>query len=205
MTPFRALAAVHLQSTWNRMRKQMGTTGLWVFVLVVAVFATLSLLPMLVGLGAVGYVVGVQLGEKDPERSIALAAFAFTLLTLFAGLLGGISSGSRQLPWETLKVFPVRDTTLFGAELFAGAGEAITLVELGALAVACVGATVGAPLAAPLFLLLFVTHAVALLSLQQLAGSIAQRLSRRLRAMLIFLPVAAITLPSLLPADRPAH
>ena len=93
--------------------------------------------------------------------TVGLAAFGFTLLTLFAGLIGGISSGSRQLPWETLRVFPVRDTTLFGAELFAGAGEAITLLELSALGVACVGASVGAPLASPLVLLLFVTHALA--------------------------------------------
>lgn len=198
-SPFRALAVVHLQSTWNRLRKQMGTKGLIAFIIFMGAIAVTSLLPMLIGLGAVGFFVGAQLGDKDPERAIALAAFGFTLLTLFAGLLGGISSGSRQLPWETLRVFPVRDSTLFGAELFAGAGEAITLVELTALGVACLGASLGAPIAAPLFLLLFVTHALALLSLQQLAGSIAQRLSRRLRAMLIFLPVAAITLPSLLP------
>lgn len=199
VTPLRALAAVHLQSTWNRLRKQMGTTGLWAFLLVIGVLGVTSLLPMFVGLGALGYFVGTQLSEPDPERTVALSAFAFTTISLFAGLVGGISSGSRQLPWETLRVFPVRDTALFGAELFAGAGEAITLVELLALLVACAGAAVGAPLAAPLFLLLFVTHALAMLALQQLAGSIAQRLSRRLRAMLIFLPVAAITLPSLLP------
>ena len=33
MTPFRALAVVHLQSTWNRLRKQMGTSGLWALVI----------------------------------------------------------------------------------------------------------------------------------------------------------------------------
>ena len=199
MSPFRALAVVHLQSTWNRMRKQMGTRALWAFVIFVALIALVSVAPMLVGLGGLGYFLGTQLSEREPERAVALAAFGFTLLTLMAGLLGGISSGSRQLPWETLRVFPVRNTTLFGAELFAGAGEAITLVELSALGVACVGAAVGAPVAGPLFLLLFVTHALALLALQQLAGSIAQRLSRRLRAMLIFLPVAAVLMPSILP------
>ncbi len=199
MSPFRALAVVHLQSTWNRMRKQLGTTGLWALMFFIALIGLTSVLPLMVGLGAAGYFVGAQLEQGDPGQSIALSAFSFTLLTVLAGFLGGISSGSRQLPWETLRVFPIRDRTLFGAELFAGAGEAITLIELCALAVACLGACVGAPVATPLFLLLFVTHALALLSLQQLAGSIAQRLSRRLRAMFIFLPVAAITLPSLLP------
>ena len=199
MSPFRALAVVHLQSSWNRLRKQMGTSGLWAYILLIAFIALCSVLPMFLGLGALGYLVGAQLGEKDAARTVGIAAASFTMLTLFAGIVGGISSGSRQLPWETLRVFPVRNPTLFAAELFAGAGEAITLVELGALGVACLGASIGAPLAAPLFLLLFVTHGLALLSLQQLAGSIAQRLSRRLRAMLIFLPVAAISLPSLLP------
>ncbi len=199
MSPFRALAVVHLQSTWNRMRKQMGTTGLWALLFLVALIALTSVLPLLVGLGAAGYYVGTQLRQEAPSQSIAITAASFTMLTVLAGFLGGISSGSRQLPWETLSVFPVKNPTLFGAELFAGAGEAITLIELSALAVGCIGACIGAPLATPLFTLLFVTHGLALLSLQQLAGSIAQRLSRRLRAMFIFLPVAAITLPSLLP------
>ncbi len=199
MSPFRALAVVHLQSTWNRLRKQMGTAGLWVFFLVIGFLGVTVVVPLLGSLGALGWVVGTSFETKDAARAIVLAAFGFTGLTLFAGLVGGISSGSRQLPWETLRMFPVRDFTLFRAELFAGAGEVITLVELGALAAPCVGVCVGAPLATPLMAVLFITHALALLALQQLAGSIAQRLSRRLRAMLIFLPVAAIALSSLAP------
>ena len=206
MTPLRALAAVHLRSTWNRLRKQMGT-GVWALVFLLGLIVLTSVLPLLAGLGALGYLAGTQLVEHQGDPAITLTAFGFSLLTLFAGLLGGISSGSRQLPWETLRVFPVRNFTLFGAELFAGAGEALTLVELLALAAACVGLSIGAPLASPLFLLLFCTHALALLALQQLAGSIAQRLSRQFRAMLILLPLVAIALPSLLPmiikrADR---
>lgn len=199
VTPFRALAAAHAQSTWNRLRKQTGSTGLVVFILFLLFLGIASILPMLIGLGAMGYLAGAQLHENDGERIAGISALVFTVLTVFSGLLGGISSGSRQLPWETLKVFPVRDRTLFAAELFAGAGEAITAVELTALFVACVGLSIGAPLATPLFVLLFVTHAIALLSLQQLAGSIAQRLTRRLRAMLILLPFAAIAMPSIVP------
>lgn len=200
VSPFRALAAAHVQSTWNRLRKQTGSSGLVVFLLLVGFLGLASILPMLAGLGALAYLAAAQLGEHDAERIAGVASLVFTLLTVFAGLLGGISSGSRQLPWETLKVFPVRDRSLFAAELFAGLGEAITAVEVAALFVACVGFSVGAPRATPLFGLLFVTHAIALLSLQQLAGSVAQRLTRRLRAMLILLPVAAIALPSILPA-----
>lgn len=198
MTPFRALAVVHTQSTWNRLRKQMGT-GVWALAILLVFIGVTSVLPMLLGLGGVGYLTAARFTERGGEPAITLAAFGFSALTLFAGLLGGISSGSRQLPWETLKVFPVRNSSLFGAELFAGAGEALTLFELFALLAVCVGLSIGAPIATPLFLLLFLTHALTLLALQQLAGSIAQRLSRRLRAMLILLPLAAIALPSLLP------
>ena len=40
VSPFRALAAVHLQSTWNRLRKQMGTTGLWALVILILLVTT---------------------------------------------------------------------------------------------------------------------------------------------------------------------
>lgn len=199
MSPFRALAVVHLRSTWNRLQRQGGRGGTLALLFFLSVLFVFLVLPLLGSLGVLGYYVGGNLGSPDAPRVIAVAAFVFSTLTLFAGFLGGISSGSRQLPWETLRGFPVRDMTLFAAELFAGAAEAITLVELLVLFVACAGAAVGAPKATPLFLFLFITHALTLLALQQLAGSLAQRLSRRLRALFILLPVAAITLQSLVP------
>ena len=55
--PFRALAVVHLQSTWNRLRKQMGTTALWALIIFLLLIFVSSILPMMVGLGAVGYLV----------------------------------------------------------------------------------------------------------------------------------------------------
>lgn len=199
MSPFRALAVAHLQSTWNRLRKQMGTAGLWAFFLVLGFLGITVVLPLLGSLGALGWVVGKSLTTKDAEQAISFGAVGLTALTLFSGLIGGLSSGSRQLPWETLRAFPTQPFTLFRAELFAGAGEAITIVELGALTIACLGACVGSPIAIPLFLVLLVTHVISMLALQQLAGSIAQRLSRRLRAMLIFLPVAGVSMSWLAP------
>jgi len=200
VTPFRALAVAHLQSTWNRLRKQMGTSGIWAFVAVVIILAVTTVLPLLASLGALGWVVGYSFSQgRDVERAIAFGAMGISALTLFAGVMGGLSSGSRQLPWETLRAFPVRSFTLFRAELFAGAGEAITFVELSALTVTCLGACIGSPRATPLFVVLLLTHAVALLALQQLAGSVAQRLSRRLRAMLIVLPLAAVSMSWLAP------
>ncbi len=200
VSPFRALATAHLQSTWNRLHKQMGSAGLWGLIVVLVLLMLFSVLPLLGGLGALGYLIGSTLHSPSAARQpLVLGAIGITFLTLFGGLMGGLSSGSRQLPWETLKGFPVRSVTLFGAELFAGAGEALTLIELCALASMCIGATIGAPSGVFFFIFIFVCHAIALLSLQQLSGSIAQRLTRQMRAMLILLPVAAFILPALIP------
>jgi hypothetical protein len=199
VSAFRALAVAHLQSTWNRLRKQMGTAALWVFIGVLLFLAVTVALPMLGSLGLLGWAAGHALGGSETERAIGLSAVIFSGITLVLGIIGGISSGSRQLPWETLRGFPVRSFTLFLAECFAGAGEVITLFELCALGVVCLGASVGAPWGAPFFLVLFLTHAVALLALQQLFGSLAQRLSRQLRAMLVLLPIAAVSMSYLAP------
>lgn len=199
VSPLRALAAAHLQSTWNRLRKQSGIAALWAFFLVLFILFVTLVLPALTALSLLGWAAGRALTQPEAPQAIAFGAVGFSALTLFAGIIGGISSGSRQLPWEMLKGFPVRSFTLFAAECFAGAGEAITLVELGALFVFCVGASIGAPLGTPIFLILFVTHALILLALQQLFGSIAQRVSRQLRAMIVLLPIAGVSMSWLAP------
>lgn len=199
MSPFRALATAHLQGSWNRLRKQSSVGGLWAFFLLLGVLLVTLVAPLYFGLGAAGYVVGATLGTPDGPRAVVFASLGFTALTLFSGLIGGLSSGSRQLPWETLSVFPVRSGTLFAAELFAGALETITLVELGALLVAGVGLSIGAPAALPLVAALVVSHALVLLALQQLVGSLAQRLTRRFRLVLMLLPVGAVVMSSLAP------
>ncbi len=199
VSPFRALAAAHLHTTWNRLRRQSGTTGLITLGLVLVFLVATFVLPLLASLAALGFFGSSAWGTHDGTRVTALGAVLATALTLFAGIVGGISTGSRQLPWETLKVFPVNSFTLFCAELFAGAFEAITLVELGALTAGTVGGMVGAPVAAPLLLIFWLTHGFAILGLQQLFGSIAQRVSRRLRAVLIVLPVLAVAMSWLAP------
>ncbi len=199
VSPFRALAVVHVQGTWNRLRKQFSDAWLGLLLTILAIITLTTVLPVLAGLGLLGWYVGRELAAVDAGRAIGLAAAAFTGMTVIAGFVGGVTSGSRQLPWETLRAFPVGDRALFGAELFAGAGEAITLVELLGLLSACVGLCLGAPIGTPWFLVLGVAHALALLALQQLAGSVAQRLSRRLKAMLVFLPIVAVATSTLLP------
>jgi hypothetical protein len=199
VSPFRALAVAHLQSTWNRLRKQMGSAALWVFILVILFLTITVALPILASLGLLGWAAGNAIGTRDAERAIGIGGVVFSGLTVLLGVIGGISSGSRQLPWETLKGFPVRSFTLFLAECFAGAGEVITIFEILALGAACLGAAIGAPWGAPFFLVLFITHAASLLALQQLFGSIAQRVSRQLRLMLLLLPVAGVSTSYFLP------
>lgn len=200
MSPLRALASAHLQSTWNRLRKQSGIAALWVFFLVLFFLFVTVVLPGLSALALLGWAAGHALTQPEQHQAIVFGSVGFSALTLFAGVIGGISSGSRQLPWEMLKGFPVRSFTLFAAECFAGAGEAITLIELSALFVFCVGASIGAPLGTPIFVILFLTHALILLALQQFFGSVAQRVSRQLRAMIVLLPIAGVSMSWLAPA-----
>ncbi|MBL8915247.1 MAG: hypothetical protein JNM17_31375, partial [Archangium sp.] len=199
LKPFAALAVAHAQSTWNRLRKQMGTAALWVFIGVLAFLFITVVLPILGSFAVLGWAVGAGLTGNENARALAFGSVGFTAVTLLLGVIGGISSGSRQLPWETLRGFPVRSFTLFAAECFAGALEAITFFELLALMMVSIGASIGLPRATPLFAVLFVTHALALLALQQLFGSFAQRVSRQLRAMLIVLPILAVSISYWLP------
>ncbi|MFO0600881.1 MAG: hypothetical protein U0228_36560 [Myxococcaceae bacterium] len=199
VSPFRALAVAHLQGTWNRMRKNTGMAALWAFALLLLLLFVTTVAPLLISLGALGWVVGHALGGPEGDRAIAFSSVIFTGVTLLAGFVGGVSSGSRQLPWETLKGFPVRSLTLFAAECFAGAAEAITIVELAAIGSFILGLCVGAPAGIPFFALLLLGHVGMLLALQQLFGSIAQRVSKRLRSMLIFLPIAGVSMSFFLP------
>ncbi len=199
VTPFRALAVAHLESTWNRLRRQLGTRGVWVFVGLLVMLSVTVVLPILFGLGALGFFVGDALNAEETSRWLPFIAVLLTSFPIVGGLLGGLAGGSRQLPWETLRAFPVRPRTLFAGELFAGAAEPITIVELSGLGLLCLGACVGAPRGTPLFLLLFVTHGLGLLSMQQLVGSFTQRLAKRFRALLLLLPLMGVSMSLVAP------
>ena len=195
MSAFRALAEVHVQGTWNRLQRRNGLSGARATVVVFVLLGVLLVVPLAMSMGLLGFLLGRALAGSGSPNVPAFAGLGFSLLTFGSGAMSGFTSGSRQLPWETLRGFPVRSFTIFRAELFAGLGEAMTLIEVGALLVVCGAAAIGAPRAAPLFLVLFLTHAVTLLAVQQLFGSVAQRFSRRFRTMLFLLPVTAISVP----------
>jgi len=195
VSPFRALAAVHVQSTWNRLRKRSGLAGLPATIVLVTFFVLTLLVPLYGSIGVLAWVLGRGLATGDSPMAPTFGAIGFTFLAGVVGAFGGLNSGSRQLPWETLRGFPTRPSTLFRAELFAGLGEAVTMVEIGALLLVCAVAAAKAPLASPLLAVLFLTHALTLLSVQLVVGSIAQRLSRRFWGMLVLLPLAALSMP----------
>ncbi len=199
VTPFRSIATAHLQSTWNRLRRQLGARGVLIFAVVVLVLLASVVLPILVGLGALGFFIGYGLREPDAKTWLPFVALFTTAFPLFGGFLGGLAGGTRQLPWETLRAFPVRARSLFAGELFAGAAEPITVVELGGLALLCLGACIGAPRATPYFLVLLLTHGLALLSMQQLVGSFAQRITKRFRVVLVLLPLLGVSMSWLAP------
>ncbi len=195
MSPFRALATVHVASSWNRLAKRSGLSGLPATIVLFTVLGVAVVLPVGVSMGVLGYVLGTALTQPDSQVAAAFGGLVLSFVTFVSGAMSGLTSGSRQLPWETLRGFPVRAFTIFRAELFAGLGEVMTLLEVGALLVTCACATAAAPRAGGLFLILFLTHALTLLAIQQLFGSLAQRLARRFRAMLILLPIVAISMP----------
>lgn len=199
---FRALAAAHLLGSWNRLGRQAGVEGRAAVVALYLLLVLSLVLPLLAGFGALGYLLGETLSDGGP--GLPLGGALLTLFPVVAGGFGGLSSGARQLPWETLRGFPVRPAVLFGAELFAGGAEAVTLIELAAQASLLLGVAVAAPRAAPLLFVLLCGHSLLLLAVQQLIGSLAERMARRFRLLLLLLPVIAVSMPWLIEQLRAA-
>ncbi|HEY1087765.1 MAG TPA: hypothetical protein VGE37_08720, partial [Archangium sp.] len=65
VSPFRALAVVHLRSTWNRLQRQGGRGGTLALLFFLSVLFVFLVLPLLGSLGVLGYYVGGNLGSPD--------------------------------------------------------------------------------------------------------------------------------------------
>lgn len=200
MSALRTVVAAHGQGSWNRMLRQLGRHGTVVLLAVLGLLFTTGVLPLVGGLGVIGFLAGQGLVEADAApRNLSLLSLLLSGLTLLGGAFGGLSGSARQLPWESLQAFPVSPRTLFLAELVAGAGEAVTLIELLSVAALTAGVAVAAPAAAPFLLLLAATSTLVLLSTQLLVGSLAQRLSKQTRVLFLVLPLMAAMLSTLTP------
>ena len=188
MSPFRALLAAHGQATWNRSARELGRQGAWVLALVVGIFAALGAGGLLLGGGALGWLLGSRL---DRPVVITLLGALLAFFGIGGGLIGGVLGGARELAWEAYRGFPLRLRTLYLAELTAGLADMLPLTLALALAGLLLGIGAAAPRTLVLLPVLLVETLLMLLALQLLVGGLASALVRRLRLALVGLAVLA--------------
>jgi hypothetical protein len=193
VSPFRALFTAHLQETWNRSAKEMGQAGTWVMALVAILVAFLLAGPMLLGTGALGYMLA---GKLDQARVQTILGGLLAFLCLLGGGVGGIIEGTRQLEWEAYRGFPLKVRTLYFAEMLSGLGDLLPLVLSLALLGLLGGLGIGLPRALPLAALAFIEALLALLAIQILVSGLAAALVKRLRLALLLVGLLAWLLPA---------
>ncbi len=199
VSAFRALAAAHFQGSISQTRRQFGTTGFWVLVILAVLLVVFGLLPLLPIAFGVGFFTGRGLSSPKSEWVASIGAVVSTAIVVFGGLINGISGSTRQLPWETLKAFPIGRRTLFITEFLASTLDVLTGMTVLLFGLATLGLSVGSPRAAPFFFILGSTHCISLLAAQHLIGGLFQRLTKSAKALLIVLPFVAFAM-SVLPA-----
>jgi len=188
VSPFRALLDAHGQATWNRSARELGRQGAWILALVVGILAALAAVGLLLGGGALGWLLGSRL-----ERPVAVTVLGVLLafMSFGGGLIGGVLGGARELAWEAYRGFPLRLRTLYLAELAAGLADILPLTLSLALAGLLLGVGAVAPRTLPLLPVLLLETLLMLLALQLLVGGLASALVRRLRLALIGLAILA--------------
>jgi hypothetical protein len=186
--PFRALLAAHGQTTWNRSARELGRQGAWVLALVVGIVALLAAGGLILGGGALGWLLGSRL-ERPVVVTVLGALLAF--LGLGGGLIGGVLGGARELAWEAYRGFPLRLRTLYLAELTAGLADMLPLTLGLALIGLLLGIGAASPWTLPLIPLLLLETLLMLLALQLLVGGLASALVKRLRMALVGLGILA--------------
>ncbi|MFT3839166.1 MAG: hypothetical protein QM723_19445 [Myxococcaceae bacterium] len=181
-SPLRAVLASHAQVSFNRMRKQMGSGGV-ILTLIVAFFLVATLIvPVLFGFSAAGFaLMTAAYGPEGKPELIGVLGALISGLSLFGGFIGGVTGGGKQLTWESYRQYPVQPVTLFFAELFAGFGDVVTLAMSVTLFATCCCAGLAVPSMLPGMVLLALESVLTLLALQLVIGSLADRLVRRLR------------------------
>lgn len=200
-SPLRAVLAAHLQASQNRLVRQLGINGVVMVAVAVLLISFTVVIPVVFGLTVGAYFLASSAFEPDgsPELGSVLGLI-LTVVSVGGGLIGGISGGAKQLQWEQYKGFPLRPVTLFFAEVFAGLGDAITLVQAATLLGVCGATAVAAPAMAPVMVGLAAQSVLMLLCVQLLVGSLAERLVKRLRLVLAATVGLAFVLSQLLAA-----
>ncbi len=184
--PFRALLAAHGQTTWNQSARELGRQGQWALVLTVVIAATFGAGMLLVGTGVLGWILG---GGLDRPLIPLVLGGMLSLVGFGGGLMGGVLGGARQLAWESYRTFPLRTSTLYGAELAAGLGDLLPIALGSASAGLLLGLGFREPATWPLVPLLWLETVLTLLTVQLLVEGLAGTLVRRLRSVLIALGI----------------
>jgi len=188
VSPFRALLTAHGQTTWNQSARELGRQGQWAVVLIVLIAATFGAGLLLVATGAIGWLLGTRLDQ--PFVPLLLGGL-LTLLGFGGGLIGGILGGARRLSWEAYRGFPLRLSTLYRAELLAGAGDLLPIALGSATGGLLLGLGLAIPSTLPLVPILWLETLLTLLAVQLLVEGLATALVKRLRAALLALGILA--------------
>jgi len=197
VSPARALLQAHLQATWNRSRRELGTFGRVMYGIFLGLVILLGALPTL-GLALVGgWYLGKELGDPSYARILGGALGG---MALFGGLAGGVAGGSRVLAWEGVRAFPLKLRSLFAAELVAGLGDLLPLAVALTSFCLLLGAGAARPGLLPLLPLPWLGTVGGLLCIQYLVNSLAERAVKRLQVGLTLLGVLAWAALALLPA-----
>jgi hypothetical protein len=166
------------------------------------VAATLGAGVLLVGTGVLGWLMG---SGFDRHQAPLVLGGMLTLVSFGGGLLGGLLGGARQLSWEAYRGFPLRLSTLYGAELLAGTGDLLPIALGSATAGLLLGVGVAIPSVLPLIPLVWLETLLTLLTVQLLVEGLATALVKRLRVVLLLLGILAWLGPMLLTNRMPAR
>ncbi len=186
LSPIRAVLSAHFQATWNRSARELGKSGRWAMLLVMGLVAVLGGLPAL-GISAVaGYALGANFNHQTAPL---ILGGALALGAVLVGAISGIMGGTKELQWESYRVYPLSLRQIFAAELVAGIGDPWPLLaSLSALAL-CLGLSVAHPSLLPFSLLLWLQTVLWMLLTQHFVGSLAAALMKRMKLALVLFGV----------------
>ncbi len=186
VSPFRAVLAAHFQATWNRSAKELGKSGRWAMLLVMGLVLLFGGLPAL-GISAVaGYLLG---SHFDHSTAPLILGGALAFGAILVGAISGIMGGTKELQWESYRIYPLSLREIFAAELVAGVGDPWPmLASLSTLAL-CLGLSTAHPSLLPFALLLWLQTVLWLLLIQHFVGSLATALMKRMKLALVFFGV----------------
>lgn len=185
--PLYAMLAAHGLATRNRAVRELGRSGVWLVSIALAILSITFLLPLWATLAGLGFIFGSGMPSEAAEAVLGVVLFG---VSFFGGAMSGAMGGAKQLAWESYRTYPVRTRSVFVAELVASALDLVPIVlGVGALALLS-GVAVSQRGGYWLLPLAFAEAILALLVLQLLVGTLAERLVVRLRYALSALALA---------------